>query len=96
MAPARKPLAAPSGPERRYFIVNPAGCIHEVDRDHAAGRLKKSPGWRMATKEEVALLSSDRRGPNGTKIASGEQRYDAPICPPWTPDPDAQIDLEAA
>jgi hypothetical protein len=43
MAPARKPLAAPSGPERRYFIVNPAGCIHEVDRDHAAAGSRSLP-----------------------------------------------------
>ncbi len=96
MAPPRKPTPVPPSDlvQRRYFIVNPAGCIHEVERDHAANRLKVA-GWRMATKDEVAQLNTDRRGPNGAKIAAGEQRADAPICTPWTPNPDSQIDLEA-
>lgn len=80
----KAPAAAPVG--RRYFIVNPKGCIHEVERDHAATRLKSSPGWRMATAAEVAEL--DARG--------GEQRADSPVCTPWSPDPDAQIDVDAA
>lgn len=85
MAPSKPkaPAAAPSG--RRYFIVNPAGCIHEVDREHARWRLS-IVGWRMATAAEVAQL--DAQG--------GEQRADSPICQPWTPDPDKLIDPDAA
>lgn len=79
-APVKRPAATPA---RRYFIVNPKGAIHEVDRAHAAWRLR-TVGWRMATKEEVAEL--DRR--------SGRQVHDDPICPPWSPDPDVQLDLE--
>jgi hypothetical protein len=40
----------------------------------------------MATAAEVAEL--DARG--------GEQRADDPICTPWSPDPDSQIDVDAA
>lgn len=79
--PEQKAPKAEKAP-RRYFIVNPAGAIHEVDREHARERLK-SAGWRMATPAEIAEL--DRRG--------GEQRVDVPpICPRWAPDPDAAID----
>lgn len=92
--PPRK-QAQPEQAERRYFIVNPAGCIHEVDREHAHNRLKYFVGWRMATKAEVAELNTERRGPNGARLAPGEQRADAPICTPWTPDPDQQIELDA-
>ena len=81
--PKKAPAAAPAA--RRYFIVNPKGCIHEVDRDHAKQRLAVA-GWRMATAAEVAEL--DARG--------GEQRADNPICTPWSPDPDALIDPDAA
>lgn len=81
--PARKPAKpAENDAARRYFLVNPAGAIHEVTREHARERLKIA-GWRLATAAEVAEL--ERRG--------GEQRADDPICPPWSPDPDAQIDL---
>lgn len=81
--PTRKPKAAAADDAaRRYYLVNPAGAIHEVTREHARERLKIA-GWRLATAAEVAELAA--RG--------GEQRADDPICPPWTPDPDAQIDL---
>lgn len=69
--------------ERRYFLVNPAGAIHELTYEHAKERLK-SVGWRKATSEEIAELA--RRG--------GHQVHDNPICPRWSPDPDAQIELE--
>jgi hypothetical protein len=83
---ATKPKAAAPAPSgRRYFIVNPKGCIHEVEREHAKWRLS-IVGWRMATAAEVAEL--DARG--------GEQRADDPICTPWSPDPDSQIDVDAA
>lgn len=62
-----------------YFIVNPAGAIHGVTREHARERLAVA-GWRMATEEEIAAYQ-------GQKI----QRHDRPICAKWTPDPDAQL-----
>lgn len=77
--PARRAASS----EKRYFIVNPAGAIHEVTREHARERLKVV-GWRMATSAEVAELNA--RG--------GNQRADDPICTPWSPDPD--VDAEAA
>lgn len=84
MTPLKKaPAAAPAG--RRYFIVNKAGAIHECDREHAKMRLGQI-GFRMATPAEIAELEA--RG--------GEQRANDPICQPWSPDPDAQIDVDAA
>lgn len=82
MADQQKP-SEPKQPKapRRYFIVNPKGAIHEVDREHARERLRL-PGWRMATPEEVARLEG----------AKGHQVFDKPICPRWSPDPDAQLD----
>jgi hypothetical protein len=80
--PRPEPIDAPA--PRRYFIVNPAGCIHEVDREHARWRLGFT-GWRMASKAELDELTARK----------GEQRCDSPICEPWSPDPDAQIDPDA-
>lgn len=79
MPTARKTETAP----RRYFIVNPAGAIHEVSVDLARERLQQAKGYRMATKDEIALLEA----------AGGNQRADSPLCPRWTDDPDAAIDL---
>lgn len=62
-----------------YYIVNPAGAIHGVDREHAKWRLA-APGWRLATEDEIATYK-------GQKV----QRSDKPICVPWSPDPDKQL-----
>ncbi len=78
---ASKPKAAEAvKPARRYFIVNPAGALHEVTREHAS-ELLRSPGFRMATPAEVEQLHAQ----------GGEQRFDQPICTPWSPDPDVQM-----
>lgn len=76
--PATKPKA-----EGVFYIVNPAGAIHAVSREHARWRLA-SPGWRQATVEEVAELK--RRGNN--------QVHDHPIAPPWSPEPTELPELE--
>lgn len=81
-AAEKKAAVAPAAP-KRYFVVNPKGAIHEVTREHARERLAQ-PGWRLATKEEIAELEA--RG--------GRQVFDNPICRPWSPDPDAQLELE--
>lgn len=67
-----------SAEEKRYYIVNPAGAVHEVTRDHAVVRLKQ-PGYRMATPDEVAAYQAARL-----------QRYDRPIATPW--DPETQVE----
>jgi hypothetical protein len=64
-----------------YFIVNPAGAIHSVSYEHAKDRLRK-PGWRMATKAEVAKLNQ----------RDGNQVHDDPIVEPWKPEPE-EIEL---
>lgn len=81
-APAEPAEAKPAklqGASGVYYLVNPGGAVHGVDRAHAASRLKTA-GWRLATQEEIAAY-------RGQSI----QRADRPICQPWTPDPDAQL-----
>ena len=67
---------------KRYFIVNPAGAIHEVKDDHAR-KLLARPGYRSATAAEVKKLNA----------AGGNQRWDDPICEPFTTEP-AAVELE--
>lgn len=76
MATKRKAAKQKEQPAR-YFIVNPAGAIHEVNQAHAQQRLRQ-PGWRQATTAEVKELLYAR---------GGNQRFDDPICDPWNPAP---------
>ena len=74
----------PAAAQARYFIVNPHGVIHEVDEEHARWRLRQ-PGYRQATLEEVRELAA----------RDGDQRFDDPICEPWSPEPQPLVGLEA-
>lgn len=62
--------------EKFYYIVNPKGAIHDVSESHARARLKM-PGWRLATKDEIADYQE----------AGGNQRFDRPIAEPFQPLP---------
>jgi len=64
-----------------FFLVNPAGAVHDVIREQARGWLSKV-GWRLATDEEIEKY----------KIRP-TQRFDDPIAKPWTPEPDELIEL---
>lgn len=64
--------------QKRYFIVNPAGAIHEVTPEHAAARLRLGRGWRNATAAEVKKLHA----------GGGNQRWDDPICEPFQANPE--------
>jgi hypothetical protein len=83
--PTEPATVAPPKPTKQqglngaYYIVNPAGAIHGVSRDHAKARLATA-GWRMATEDEIATYQSQEI-----------QRHDRPIAPKWSPDPDAQL-----
>lgn len=68
--------------QKRYFIVNPAGTIHEVNPEHMRVLLAKV-GYRKATAAEVKKLEA----------AKGNQRWDAPICEPFSTEPEA-IEIE--
>ena len=68
--------------EKTYFIVNPAGAIHQVNREHAKMRLKQ-PGFRMARPDEIVRL----------KAAKGNQTWDHPIAKKFTAEPDEQVIL---
>ena len=85
VATEQAPEAPPTPVKRQsangvYYIVNPSGAIHSVDRAHAADRLKTA-GWRLATEEEIGLYL----------VPESIQRHDRPICAPWTADPDKQL-----
>lgn len=66
----------------RYFIVNPAGAVHEVTREHAAQRLRQV-GWRKATKAQIDQYLSQR-----------VQKHDEPIAEPFNPEPEAFEEAE--
>jgi hypothetical protein len=68
--------------EKVYYIVNPAGAVHVVTREHARSRLRQV-GYRMATKEEVAAYKK-------AKV----QVHDQPIAEPWSPEPEPEPELE--
>lgn len=82
MARTNQPAPAEQAAPRRYFIVNPRGAIHEVEREHARMRLRQA-GWRMATAEEIDALAAK----------NGKQVFDKPIVKPWTGDPDDLLDF---
>lgn len=73
-------MAAP----KRYYVVNPRGCVHEVSKEHAAQRLSQA-GWRMANKAEVDAYNK-----------ADVQRFDQPIGKPFSTDPDAILAEEEA
>ncbi|MCK6629350.1 MAG: hypothetical protein L6R45_29760 [Anaerolineae bacterium] len=69
---------------KRYFIVNPAGAVHEVDYEHARWRLGQKKGFRMAEKHEVEAY-----------LNTAVQVAEKPIARPYTEEPEA-IELPAA
>jgi hypothetical protein len=69
---------------KTYYIVNPAGAVHSVGYGHAKDRLKQ-PGWRVASKDEVAEYNKRK-----------EQRFDDPIAQPFSAEPVAGPDPDAA
>ena len=82
-ATQRQKAVNQQGKDGIYWLVNPAGAIHSVTKDHAQVRLA-IPGWRLATEPEIKKVK-----------AAKEQRFDDPICTPWSADPEAQlVDLE--
>lgn len=75
--------AKPKPKPKRYFIVNPAGAVHEVTREHARARLKQV-GYRMATRAEVVAY---KRAPSHRGLG--------PVAAAWSPEPqpdEAEID----
>lgn len=67
---------------REYFIVNPSGTVHQVNRDHANQRLRQV-GWRVATKAEIATYKKARTQTTRRRIAA-----------PWKPEVDAGPDVD--
>ena len=90
---------------KNYFIVNPAGIIHECDKEHARWRLK-SPGWRVPTGAELKAYKAAAKKAkagyeqdiDGKKIAGSRfiQRPSDPIAEPWDADPDKAMEAAEA
>jgi hypothetical protein len=76
------PKAAKAEGEREYWIVNPAGAVHSVTKEHARSLLGRV-GYRMAKAEEVEKAKT-------LKV----QRFDRPIAPKWKPEPELVPELE--
>jgi hypothetical protein len=83
MAPSKSP-PQPEQATKRYFIVNPAGAIHEVTRKIASMRLKTDPRYRLANSEEIARYEA----------ASGNQRAGRPLCEPYSANPDLEPEVD--
>lgn len=66
---------------KRFFIVNPAGAVHEVNEDHAKVRLGQI-GYRMATKPEIDEY-----------LKRPTQLFDDPIAEPFQAEP-VGVDIE--
>jgi hypothetical protein len=64
---------------KRYFVVNPSGAVHEVTYDHASARLRQ-PGFRMAEAAEIEKYFNQ-----------ATQRADKPIARPWNPEPEEAV-----
>lgn len=79
-----------------FYLVNPAGAIHDVTRQHARVRLQQV-GWRKATESEIRKLLDNKIG---MKVKDGEgnvslhaiQTFDEPLCEPWSPDPEGDLE----
>lgn len=65
-----------------FHIVNPAGAIHVVDRDHARWRLGQV-GFRLATADEIAAYEG----------AGGTQHAGELFAPAFSPEPPELPDL---
>jgi len=77
--------------QRRYFIVNPAGALHEVTREDAISRLS-DPRYRTATKSEVKKYLDYLAGQRKEGAVS---RAFPPVAPRWKPVVDEGIDIDA-
>lgn len=80
--------------ERTYYIVNPAGAIHEVTREHMKVRLAQ-PGFRAPTAEELKEYRLRREHGNQRRQGGGRpfiQRFDRPLAEPFSTDPDDQME----
>ena len=104
MAEATSKSTAKKAPKRQakggnYYIVNPAGAVHGVTKNHAAWRLK-SAGWRLAEEDEIEkFLTPNKilRAGTDREREIAVQEWDNPICKPFTSDPDellAALDTE--
>jgi len=64
------------------YLVNPAGAVHSVSREHARSRLRQI-GWRIASSTEVQAYKAQK-----------VQRHDNPIAARWTPEPPAEPEID--
>lgn len=74
------------------YLINPAGCMHEVSRAHARARMKESAGFRPATKKQIAeyfdAIEEAKR-----KKKPFIQSAEKPMFEPWTPEPPEEQEL---
>lgn len=68
---AAKPKSKYQGKKSTFYIVNPGGAVHNVDKANASACLAKL-GYRLATDAEIE-----------TFLKQPVQRADKPIAEPW-------------
>lgn len=77
--------------EKTYYLVNPSGTIHECTREHAKMRLKQV-GYRLASGAEFKKYQ-DLKADAERRKKPFTQDWEHPICKPWSPEPDVEVEL---
>lgn len=80
--------------KQAFYIVNPAGVIHECTEAHAAARLRQV-GYRVPTADELKEYFARKEAGRARKQSGGKpfiQEKADPIARPWNPDPRAEMD----
>lgn len=80
---------------KRYFVINPAGAIHEVTKKHAEWRLSTDPRYRMATPKEIeAYFEYVEKQAQRKKNGVGSVAFE-PVAPRWSPSAETGVDVDA-
>ena len=77
-----------------FYIVNPAGVIHECTEAHAANRLRQV-GFRFPTADELKEYLARKEAGYTRRQGGGKpfvQDKSDPIARPWNPDPRKEMD----
>lgn len=74
------------------YLINPAGCMHEVTREHAAVKMKESMGYRVANKDQIAKYWDAIKAAKQKKKPF-IQSHEKPLFEKWTPEPPEEQEL---
>lgn len=91
---ATKTKQSESAQAKRYFIVNPAGALHEVSKERAIEMLRWYPGSRMATPGEIAKWEAYVEENKKSKNSHKGSRAFGPVAEAWEPEQEVEAEFE--